>query len=296
MEYIDGHIDHEQIKQTKDLNSKAMKHKMSNQIEIEYKPEDVIISTMTITCKVNSEFNVSNIGKYVDLNRNGVVEAIYGRDILRSIIPKKNNQQKNKKDKKQFYNQVTLKVNTKKDRLINIKLFINGSIQMTGCKSIEGSIEALEKLLFLLKIEKSVIDIKTFKLEDKPFVTNLSKLSIDNIYDFKVAMINSNFSIGFNIDRYKLYNSMNNDKIDATYDPIIHAGVIIRYNTGDKIISVFVFESGSIVITGARTCRQINEAYNFINKYLLQNYKYIVKTNNLSNSTILKYLDIELNS
>lgn len=166
---------------------------------------------------------------------------------------------------------------------------------MTGCKSMEGSIEALEKLLYLLKIEKAVVNPKTFKIEDKLFVSNPSKLNLEHIYDFKIAMINSNFCIGFNVDRHKLYNCMTSDKYDATYDPIIHAGVIVRYNTGDKIISIFVFESGSIVITGARSCKQILEAYNFINKYLLQNYKYIVKTNNLSNSTILKYLDIEFN-
>lgn len=295
MEYIDGHMDQTEIKQTKNNDNKVIKSKIGNKIDIEYKPEDVIISTMTITCKLNSEFNVKNIGKYVDLSRNGIVEAICGRDIIRTLIPKKNNSQKNKKDKKQFYNQVTLKINTKKDKIINIKLFINGSIQMTGCKSIDGSIEALEKLLNILKKEKAVISTKDFKLEDKPFVANTSKLTMDNIYDFKVAMINSNFSIGFNVDRFKLFNCMTKDNIDATYDPIIHAGVIVRYNTGDKIISVFVFESGSIVITGARNCKQIYEAYNFINKYLLQNYKYIVKTNNLSNSTILKYLDMELN-
>lgn len=296
MEYIDGQINDSQLKPAKNLTDKEIKHIMGNKIDIEYKPEDVIISTMTITCKVESEFNVKNIGKYIDLNRNGVVEAICGRDIVRSLLPQKKNQQKNKKEKKQFYNQVTLKVNTKKDNLINIKLFINGSIQMTGCKSIEGAIEALEKLLHLLKIEKSIIDINNFILENKPFVSNISKLTIEDIYDFKIAMINSNFIIGFNVDRYKLYNCMINDKIDATYDPIIHAGVIVRHNTGDKVISVFVFESGCIVITGARTCKQINEAYNFINKYLLQNYKHVVKTNSLSNSTILKYLDIELNS
>lgn len=99
MEYIDGQIDHTQIKQTKNLNDKAAKHIIVSKIDIEHKPEDVIISTMTITCKVNSEFNVINIGKYIDLSRGDVVEAICGRDILRSLIPKKNNSQKNKKKK-----------------------------------------------------------------------------------------------------------------------------------------------------------------------------------------------------
>lgn len=297
MEYIDGHIDYKQIKQQPiNMNDKIAKQKIINKMDIEYKPEDVIISTMTITCKFPSKFNVVNIGKYIDLSRNGIVEVICGKDIFRSLIPKKNNSQKNKKEKKQFYNQTSLKINTKKDKLINIKLFINGSIQMTGCKSIEGSTEALQKLLSLLKIEKAIIDTKTFKLEDKPFVTNISKMTMENLYDFKIVMINSNFNIGFLVDRYKLYKYMTKDNIDATYDPIIHAGVIMRYNAGDKIISVFIFEGGSIVITGARTCKHINDAYNFINKYMLQNYKYVVKTNNLSNSTILKYLDEDFNS
>ncbi|ARF09340.1 TATA box binding protein [Catovirus CTV1] len=297
MEYIDGHMDLTEVKQTKNNNNSItkVKEKMENLIDINCKPEDVTISTMTITCKLGTDFNVENICKYIDLSRNGVIEVVSGKD-TRTLITKKCNNQKNKKGKREFYNQITLKVNTKKDKVVNIKLFINGSIQMTGCKSVEGSIEALEKLLESLKKEKAIINTETMKIEDKPFMSNASKLNVEHIHNYKVAMINSNFTIGFSVDRLKLFNCMTKDGLDATYDPIIHAGVIIRYNTGEKIISIFVFESGSIVITGAKGCVQINSAYNFINKYLLENYKNIVKSNNLSNSTILKYLDADINS
>lgn len=269
-------------------NDKHYKYKIDDKINIDYKPDDVIISTMTIICKVDSEFNVENIGKYISLHNNGIIQCSYGKDVFRTLINKK---KKRKNKKNNFYNQVTLLMKTKRDDIINIKLFKNGSIQMTGCKSIEGSIEALEKLLYLLKKEKAIFNQETNKIDDKPFVSNSSKLNIKDIYSFKIAMINSNFHIGFSIDRTKLYNLMVKDKIDTTYDPIRHAGVIIKYETSDRTISVFIFQSGSIVITGAQNCKQIYEAYQFINKYLLSNYNDIVKTTELSTKTIAKYLD-----
>ncbi len=285
LEYIDGHNEQDILKQ-----KKKSKHNITENIDIEFKPDDVTISTMTITCKLGCTLNVDNIGKYIDLNQGGIVEVIYG-DIFRSLISRKQNKLKIKKKKKSFYNQVTLKINTKKDKIINVKLFKNGSIQMTGCKSVNGSIEALEKLICMLQKEKAILDPKTFKIHDKKFTDQLFEFSMSAIYDYKIAMINSNFSIGFCIDRNKLFNCLSKDNYESSFDPIIHAGVIIRHHTENKTISIFVFESGSIVITGARTCKQIYDGYNFINKYLLQNYKFIVKTNNLSNSTILKYLE-----
>lgn len=266
----------------------SIQDKIKKNIDIEYKPLDVMISTMTITCKLDLEFNVINIAKNIELNENGIVETICGKDIKRTKMKLKKSS-KNKKKKNHFYNQVTLKINTNNDKIINVKLFINGSIQMTGCKSIDGIIEVLTKLINILKDNKDILEENK---KDFKYVSNISKLYIDNIDEFKVAMINSNFSIGFIIDRYKLFISLVKDNIDTTYDPIIHAGVIIRYNINGKIISIFVFESGSIVITGARTCKQINIAYNFINVYLLKNYKYIVKNNNLSNSILNKYLKL----
>ena len=59
--------------------------------------------------------------------------------------------------------------------------------------------------------------------------------------------------------------------IDGTFDPIRHACVNIKLQHPIKTITIFVFESGSIIILG-KSCRQVRDAYNFINVFLLSNY------------------------
>lgn len=274
------------------------KKKLAINIDLGNLPDDVSISTMTITCKIDTEFNVTNIGKYIDLKYNSIVAVKHGnnddKSTNRSLIIKRQSAQKNRKKKKAFYNQVTIIVKTKKNKNYNVKLFSNGAIQMTGCKSIEGVIDALSKIFIELKVIKATLDYKKNKVIDKPFVSNPDILDIKNLYNIKICMINSNFCIGFNIDRDKLFDLLIADKIECSYDPIIHACVNIKYEHPEKTISVFVFESGAVIITGARTCSQIVEAYTFINKYLLKNYYYINKNNVLTNSTILEFLNSDI--
>jgi TATA-box binding protein (TBP) (component of TFIID and TFIIIB) len=278
----------------KPLSQHATIQKFINMFKSSYKPDDVIISTMTVICKLKTLFNVRNIAKYIELKHNSIVSVKYGRlDNLttnRSLIPKKRFPLKKKKSTKAFYNQVTLQIKVKKDKYINMKVFKNGSIHMTGCKSPEAVVLALKKLCEELKIERGIIDFSKKTIIQKPFSTLGSTISIGDIYVFDIAMINSNFNIEFCIDRNKLYNIMLQDLIECTYDPLIHASVDVKYNHQDKQISIFIFESGSITITGAKDCKQIKDTYDYINKYLLKNYKNIVKNEKLTNSTILKYL------
>ena len=91
-------------------------------------------------------------------------------------------------------------------------------------------------------------------------------------------MINSNFVLPFKIDRPKLYNLLFKEKYECFYDPIKHACVRVRYQHPLKLVSIFIFEKGNIIITGAQSCEQIKDAYTFIYKYLLINYKNIIKT------------------
>ena len=68
--------------------------------------------------------------------------------------------------------------------------------------------------------------------------------------------------------------------VESTFEPCVHACVNIKYmykNT-DKI-SIFVFESGSIIITGAKTRNHILEAYKFITKVLYENYNRVLLGN-----------------
>jgi len=285
-------------KEYESIDATKLKTKTLKKLDIEYLPDDVTISTMTLVCDIDTKFNCANIAKYISLSPDGILSVSYGKNAdprtNRTIIKKKGGSGKKKKQKKCFYNQVSMyvDVSTKKKKPVNIKLFCDGAIQMTGCKTVNHSIEVLTKVLFELKKTKAIVDVKTLMVVDKPFVTNPESLSIKNIRNLRIAMINSGFEIGFKIDRSKLHNLLLENNYECLFDPAKHACVNIKYEHKhtDKTISVFVFEKGSIIITGAQNCLQIHSAYEFINKYLLKNHNHIKKSDILTNSNIIKYL------
>ena len=265
------------------------KNKLSDSLIIDKLPDDVRISTMTVCCDLDIEFKVNNVAKYVDLNKDSIISISYGQNddpsTNRSLYPRKR-QKKKKKAKRVFYNQVSLAVmvKSKKEKPINIKLFTNGSIQMTGCKSIENVVDVVEKVFNELQVIKAIIDKNTMTIVDKPFVNEYSKLHLNFIDNIIIGMINSNFKYPTKIDRLKLFNLLQSESFDSKYEPSNHACVNVKHQCIDKTISIFVFEKGPIVITGAKNCVHILSGYNFINKYLLTNHKKIVKsTINMSN-------------
>lgn len=260
-----------------------LKKKITDALIMKQLPDDVKISTMTVCCDVSIEFNVSNIAKYIDLNKESIVNISYGRNddptTNRSLFPRKKSKKK-KKGKRVFYNQVSLAVmvTSKAEKPVNIKLFTNGSIQMTGCKSIENVIDVIDKIFNELKTVKAIIDIKQMKMIDKPFINDPKKLYLEFVDNIIIGMINSNFKYPHKIDRLKLYNLLLSENITSKYDPSNHACVNIKYHCVDKTISIFVFEKGPIVITGAKNCEHISAGYNFINRYLLANHYKIAKS------------------
>jgi TATA-box binding protein (TBP) (component of TFIID and TFIIIB) len=78
------------------------------------------------------------------------------------------------------------------------------------------------------------------------------------------------------INREKLYNILLEKKIRCRYEPCIHACVTIKYipkedNVVEKVISIFVFEKGSIIITGAKKKSHIISSYNYVNNIIKEN-------------------------
>lgn len=258
------------------------------ELELYKLPDDVNISTMTIVCKLNTKFNNINIAKYM-----------HYRSDPRIITAKKTKTKKisptSKKirvPKKLFYNQLSyyIKVPSKDKKPIHAKLFSNGSMQFSGCKRIENVLDALTILMEKFKTVYAEMDFITHKIVEKPFVEDISKLTFENISNFRIVMINSNFEISFKIDRDKLHNLLVTHKYDSRFDPQKHACVNIKHTYGDKIISIFVFERGKIIITGANNCEHILSAYTFINKYLLQNYNAIVENTIIIKTNINKFI------
>ena len=130
------------------------------------------------------------------------------------------------------------------------------------------------------------------------------------VKDYKIVLINSDYYIGFNINRDALHEILHNKyQIYSSYEPCIYPGVNSKYywnedyldneypgkcmcsvfcngkgngkgNGNCKKITVSIFQSGSIIITGARNHVQILTAYNFINKVINNDIDIIKKDTN----------------
>mgnify|MGYP000992928687 CR=1 FL=1 len=275
-------------------------------------PFDIFVSTMTLTCKLPVLFYIKTIASKIPLSLDFVQYVSYGNngEICRSLITQRRKRRKTntKTKRKNFYNQVTMIIKINNTNRISVKLFKNGSIQITGCKLISSVVWCLDKLFKILDKPIIEMDNKTGKEMKTYFVEYYMFLDIRNIYSFRIVMINTNFDIKFKINRERLYECLRLDGYDCTYDSARYAGVIIKYantienetideqkivgfeksckgkNANNKkhnkkpITSIFIFGNGSIIITGSRCYRYIIECYKFINAYLINNYKKICIT------------------
>jgi len=268
-----------------------------SEIEIGELPKGVSISTMCATCKLGDPKTTKilgpNIVKYLSLCQDDVI-SIKSNSKVNSLIPEKKKRRSKKKPKEQkkkkgnhFYNQVTVVVrlthgpteDISKEPKINLKLFNNGSVQMSGCKSMNGINIALNKILHRLKEVKGVKNedsITVIKFADSPEIPL-------GVYKFKVDMINSNYQVNLVINREKFYNLLLQKRIRSSYEPCIRACVIVKYvppeeNEAEKDISIFVFEKGNIIITGAKRKSHIMSSYNYINNIIMDHSHEIEKT------------------
>jgi TATA-box binding protein (TBP) (component of TFIID and TFIIIB) len=252
---------------------------------------------MCASCKLNTKLNITNIEKYLQLNNDDILTVKMNKERIRSLITIKNKPKKNKIETPttHFYNQITVVVRINNgptndintEPRINMKLFKNGSVQMSGCKSISGINNALNKLIFKLnekkaKIENGIISEIAFideslvvseeKTQSAPLKNNEQELI--TVKNFKIDMINSNYQIAMQIDRDKLFKLLLKKKIKSSYEPCIRACVIIKFspskeNPDNKENSIFIFQKGNIIITGARSKSHIISSYNYINDILL---------------------------
>jgi len=263
--------------------------------EINNLPAGMGVSTMCASCKLNTLVNIVNIEKYFQLNPDDILTVKMNKERLRTIIltkkkPKRQRKNDNKlihKDttKNYFYNQITVVMRIDSGPCqdlndapkINIKLFKNGSVQMSGCKSVKNINIVLNKLIYKLKEIKAIMD--DGKLNIIKFIDEPDKITILN---FKIDMINSNYKVNMQIDRDKLYNLLLKKKIKSSYEPCIRACVIIKFtpceqNSEFKEVSIFVFQKGNIIITGARSRSHIISSYEYMNNILLTHTDEIIK-------------------
>lgn len=193
---------------------------------------------------------------------------------------------KRKVTEKTFFNQATLVIRKtcpgRGWKEVNIKMFANGGIQMTGVPTAEFSQEAIQYVM------------DQIMAKDKDVFTGPQGPSLTK---FRIQLINSDYSINRQIYQDKLHKVLSNVyNLFSSHESTIYQGVNTKYyynkkgnplrpgiceckaqctgqGLGDgegqcKRITISPFSSGKIIITGAREMDQINEAYEFFNEIL----------------------------
>jgi TATA-box binding protein (TBP) (component of TFIID and TFIIIB) len=154
------------------------------------------------------------------------------------------------KIKKSFFNQVTLNYSDISKK--SIKVFSNGKLQITG----------LTSCLECNKVSEMVNGwLKKYLNNDTICITKMY-----------IGMINSNFSMMTNLDLVKLNGILNvNPCVVSIYNPESYPAINMKYVHQDVSVSVFVFATGNIVITGGKKLQDMRVAYEFIHDMINKN-------------------------
>jgi len=256
-------------------------------------PSAYKISTITATGGVNTTVKLDVLFDNVILcdphqDAEGIVYAEFGSRKTETIHKghaKKLTVAHRKPDikKKRFDNQVTLVYRYREPKLgmvmVNSKVFKNGHVQMTGLKYIDQGKDVVDRIISTLR---------TIHKVNPEVVEDVEKL--ENV-DYVIRLINCDFKVGFEIRREKLHTVMTHKHgVMCTFEPCIYPGCKIQYcyNTakknmdgicnckkkcngkgcghGDgscKKITIAVFQSGCVIITGGQSIEQIERAYRF---------------------------------
>jgi TATA-box binding protein (TBP) (component of TFIID and TFIIIB) len=151
-----------------------------------------------------------------------------------------------------FYNQVTLTYHDTYSTK-SVKVFPNGSIQVAGCCDLFDCKRVITQLVYIFKM---FLDLDV-------------EVSNDS---FRVVMINSNFSLNYNINLIKVANWFEeySDIFRVSFEPDRYSAVKIKFKPAEdmKEITCSIFSTGKIIITGAETLKEIAFAYNIINQHI----------------------------
>ena len=154
-----------------------------------------------------------------------------------------------------FYNQVTLTYHDSYSTK-SVKVFPNGSIQVAGCCDLFDCKRIITQLIHIFKV----------------FLNLEIKVPIDS---FRVVMINSNFSLNYNINLMKVSDWFEryNDIFKVSFEPDRYSAVKVKFKPAHEMkeITCSIFSTGKIIITGAETLKEIAFAYNIINQHINEN-------------------------
>jgi TATA-box binding protein (TBP) (component of TFIID and TFIIIB) len=267
----------------------------------------------TITCNVDLGINIDLVVLYENFNIEGKSNFIWIHypkiegDNKRGVYPKKKRNVKSTTKKTSFDNQVT--VLYKSDNYPNLKIFKNGNIQITGVKNRDDVNiivnEVIEEVQRIYKFNPKITsnedfnekigfnnfhirmintDFKTYsnpEMTDKFIIRRkvLHKILISDVYNNKCSFEPGKYH-GVKLEFFWNKNKDKQNGICLCCDKCFGKGGGNGLNDCKKI-TVAIFESGSVLITGGVSFEQINDAYSYITNVFMK-HKFEIKKADLS--------------
>ena len=239
-------------------------------------------STITVCFNINTKVNIKNVVKTFEEN--------YKQHDVFQLIKYKAGTKKSK-DKAlndAFYNQCSMVLSIEDDESkiqkqtskINVFVFPNGSFRTVGCRTIKTCAIMINELYCFFKYNNNLVE-------------SPSQLSLN---DIRISMINSDFKLSRKIKQRKLFNLLKGYTIENggnlrynNFNPDKYPGINLKYikdttkvNSSDKFtrkgrkkiegeVSILIFRSGSIIITGYKKPKEAKDAFDYISNILIQN-------------------------
>ena len=209
-----------------------------NEITDEYKPSWVKLTTITMISSFDKTIDIKKLKWFFE---NKVIgDVILGKGKIGWKIELKPTT---------FYNQITLVYNDNVGTK-SIKIFPNGSLQVAGCSDLFDCRRIIKQLAYLFELV-------------------MGEAFIPPLETFKIVMINSNFSLNYNINLRSVstHFGMYPGVFKVSFEPDRYSAVKVKFKPAEdmKEITTSIFGTGKIIITGAETLKEIAFAYNIIN-------------------------------
>jgi len=265
------------------------------------------ISTMTVTGHIGTKIDIPKLWDAIPIMpywclAEGILKMEHNMN--KKGMCRHDIMLKRKKQKKKFYNQATIIVrlatNENEWKEVNVKLFSNGGVQMTGILSEEMG---KQSIIVLLRTLKEKVSAAIYKEVFPP----TSDYPEPILYRYAIQLVNSDYSIGVPVRRDRLHKIfVQIYKLFSTFESDIYQGVNTKYFVNDKrppttmpglcgcptlcsgsgtgtelgsckTVTIAPFQTGKLIITGARTLGQIQEAYEYVNMIITKHAEEIIR-------------------
>lgn len=201
-----------------------------------------------------------------------------------------------KTNTKLFGDQITLVCRlTGQPDVASIKVFANGRIHLTGARTVENA-------------ERFVRGVAAALGSGKIEGQRPGTFWTDPMEEFQICMINSDCDLGFEVKRTSLVQTMARHfpQMPVCYDPCMYPGVQIKFmwnqaiqpqqgqqglcrcpgttkctgkGRGDAFgacrkVTIAIFQTGRVILTGAHSMRQLDDAHAFLVSKLVQPFRH----------------------